>query len=137
LVFFAEDTFGDQFAWDGKQVLRFLAETGQKESLASDIEGWLLAISSDPARELGLETLENWTKTNGPVPPGNHLFPRTPLIAGGSLVPSEIVLIDPFENMRFKGNLARQIADVPDGAKVELVVGPAPPDIPDNTPPIC
>lgn len=126
LFFFAEDSFGDQFAWDGEQIVRFIAETGECEKFASDLEDWLEQIVSNPREELGLEVLKDWIKAKGPVPEGLHLFPRTPLVAGGSLDPSEIVTLDPFENMGFKASLAQQIADVPDGQQIELVVQPPP-----------
>lgn len=126
LFFFAEDTFGDQFAWDGEKVVRFLAETGEKEEFADDIDDWLHRIVANPEEELGLQTVEEWRAIHGSVLEGVHLFPRTPLVTGGSLDPLEIVMVDPFENMMFKGNLATQIADVPDGGQIELVVGPSP-----------
>lgn len=129
LFYFAEDTFGDQFAWDGEQVLRFLAETGECEEFAPDLEDWLQQIVSNPQEELGLEVLQDWIRENGAVPEGSHLFPRTPLVAGGSLDPSEIVTLDPFENMGFKGSFAQQIADLPDGQQIELTVQ-SPPDRP-------
>lgn len=124
LYFFAEDTFGDQFAWDGHQIVRFLAETGEREAFASDIESWLEKIVGNADEELGLTVLRNWIKANGPVPEGKHLFPRTPFVAGGATDPSNIVTIDPFENMKFKGYLAGQIANLPDGAQIELIVEP-------------
>jgi hypothetical protein len=80
-------------------------------------------LRRNPEEELGLNVLDDWIAVHGPVPEGVHLFPRTPLVAGGSLDPSEVVPIDPFENMRFKGHLATQIEDVPDGGQIDLVVG--------------
>jgi hypothetical protein len=122
LFFFAEDAFGNQFAWDGRAIIRFLAETGEREEFAPDIEKWLERIVSNPAVELGLAVLDDWIRVRDLVPEGKHLFPRTPLVAGGSTHPSEIVLLDPFENMAFKGSFARQIADVPDGTRIEIVI---------------
>lgn len=126
LFFFAEDTFGDQFGWDGSKVVRLLAETAQREDVAVDAGDLLARIVRNPEEELGLRVLDDWVAVHGPVPEGVHLFPRTPPVMGGSLDPSEIVSIDPFENMRFKGHLATQIADVPDGGRIELVVGRPP-----------
>jgi hypothetical protein len=120
LFFFAEDTFGDQFAWDGSQVVRFVAETGEREILNSDLVAFFKALVLDPDGELGLAVLDDWIKVNGPVPEGKHLFPSTPIVLGGSLDPSQIVPIDPFENMRFKADIATQIADVPDGERIRL-----------------
>lgn len=126
LFFFAEDSLGNQFAWDGRRVVRFLAETGEVEDMAADLEGFVSRICGEPEEELGLSVLERWARVHGPLPEGRHLFPRTPLVLGGSLNPSELVMVDPFESMAFKANLARQIADVPDGGQVELVVAPPP-----------
>jgi hypothetical protein len=122
LFFFAEDSFGDQFAWDGGQVIRFLAETGEREVIAATIAEWLARVIEDPQQELGLGPLEDWTRLNGPLPQGRHLFPRTPLILGGSLSPEDVATIDPYEDMSFKASLVRQLADVADGQRVELIV---------------
>lgn len=122
LFFFAEDAFGDQFAWNGQRVVRFLAETGEREDFAEDVFGALERITKNAEVELGLGVLEGWIAAHGPMPEGVHLFPRTPLVTGGSLDPSEVVTIDPFENMRFKAHLACQIAEIPDGGKIEFVV---------------
>jgi hypothetical protein len=123
LTFFAEDTFGDQFAWDGALFVRFEAETASRQPLGGSVEEFFGRILGNSEEELGLEVLNRWILAHGPVPEGVHLFPRTPLVLGGSLDPVDVVTIDPIENMRFKGSLVRQIADVPDGGQVELVVG--------------
>jgi hypothetical protein len=126
LFFFAEDSFGDQFAWDGEKVVRFLAETGKREEFSQGLGDCLQRIAKNPDEELGLGVLRDWIARKGAVQEGAHLFPRTPLVTRGSLDPSEVVVIDPFENMRFKASLARQIADVPDGGRIELIVGSPP-----------
>ncbi len=126
LVFFAEDAFGNQFCYkdSGTDIYSFLAETGQIRLFAPSLEMWVSRISEDPAGALKLPLLQEWQSEGGNLLKGTeHLCPTYPFITQAETVDVHTLYkIEGIEDMRYKGNFAYQIKDVPDGSKIQIKV---------------
>lgn len=124
LLFFAEDALQDQFCLSKKQtgVSRFDAETGRTAPLADTIESWANLILSNHRTETGWPLAREWQQKNGPLPTGKRLMPKTPFFLGGRYDVDNLWAGNPLEGMRFKGDLATQTRDLPEGAQARLKI---------------
>lgn len=123
LFFFSEDAFGNQFAFEGTQrVVRFLAETGERELIAESITEWLNILLAQPDEELSLWLVQDWNSVNTPIGPDQHLCPTVPFVVGGKFSREDLHAIDRNESMRFKADFAWQIRDRPDGTKLRFKI---------------
>lgn len=121
-LFFAEDVLGGQFAIREDKVLSFDPETGQTELIASSVEGWADRLLAGYEVLSGFPLAKRWQRAHGPLAPGVRLVPRIPFVLGGEFDVSNLYPLDAAEGMRVRGELAVQIRDLPDGAKVRYRV---------------
>lgn len=122
LFFFAENVLGDQFALSGEEIVSFSPETGEREALASSIGEWVDCILSDYNQLLAYPLAHEWQVINGPLGVGHRLIPKTPFVLGGEYDASNLYSIDAVIGMEVRAELATQIRDLPDGAKVRYRV---------------
>jgi hypothetical protein len=122
LVFFAEDVFGNQFAFEGDRVVYFDVENGRATPFANSFSEWLSIILEDPADTLQLMLYKNWLKKGERLEPSEHLCPTYPFIVKAEPPLHELHRVNSIEDMRYKGRFALQIKDVPDGAKIKIKV---------------
>jgi len=122
MLCFAEDIFGDQFCLRGGEICRFDAETGEVKPIADSLERWAKCVLDDYELLTGYPLAHEWQSRNGPLPAGKRLMPKIPFVLGGRFELANLSPIDAVSGMRSRGNLARQIRDLPDGARVELRV---------------
>jgi hypothetical protein len=120
--FFAEDFLGNQFGFDDQGVVRFLAETGDREPFGRTFEDWLEKLLSDPVEELELWLLDEWLCGNLQPTVGEHLCPKIPFVAKGPAESQNLYACGRVESMRFKGSFAHQIRNVPTGGQIDLRV---------------
>lgn len=121
-VFFAEDIFGGQFAFAGDAIVSFDPETGQAEPLARDLEGWAQRLLDDYPYLTGHELAHAWQKAHGRLAPGIRLLPKRPFVLGGRFELANLYAQGAVQGMRLRGDLARQLRDLPDGAKVQFTI---------------
>ena len=121
-LFFAEDAFGNQFCLHESQVCSFDAETGEMSKLARDIEGWAREILSDYTVLTGHPLMHQWQEKNGSIPTGTRLMPKIPFVLGGQYSLENLYSLSAVSAMKTRGNLARQLKDLPDGSQVEFRV---------------
>jgi len=121
-VFFAEDIFGGQFALADERVWVFDPETGEREQLGETLDAWARAVLGDFETLTGQPIAHAWQTAHGPLGAGKRLAPKTPFVAGGEFALSNLYAADAVEAMRFRGDLAQQIRNLPDGAKIELKI---------------
>ena len=124
----ARSVFGDLFLRDESgQVLRLDVSVGKLDKIA-DSEAEFRDVIEDPQKRdvwFG-ETDERGFAAKGLSPDVDQCIAfDIPLVfkEGGVRKP---YLIDIYENLSFLGDLNEQIANVPDGGKVKLIVGPRP-----------
>lgn len=121
-LFFAEDAFGGQFCIANDEVQRFEPETGNRERVASSIDEWTGVILADSEALTGWPLAHEWQQRFGALPNGKRLVPKLPFVLGGEFSSSNLHLLDGVKAMRFYGDIAVQIRDVPDGSSVRLRV---------------
>jgi hypothetical protein len=122
MLFFAEDAFGNQFCLHAGRVCSFDAETGALETLGKTIEEWIERILADYEVLTGFPLLHQWQVKHGAIPIGTRLMPKVPFVLGGQYALENLYVLNSVSGMKTRGNLARQIKDLPDGAQVEFRV---------------
>jgi hypothetical protein len=73
----------------------------------------------------GWPLAERWQDANGPLEAGHRLVPQIPFVLGGDFSAENLYSADDVVALRFRADIAKQIRDLPDGAKVRLRVGKA------------
>lgn len=122
LIFFAEDVFGNQFAFENRSVAYFNAETGQTTLFATSFSKWVSTVLDDPADTLQLMLYKSWLNKGERLEPSEHLCPTYPFVVKADPPLHELYRVSSMEDMRYKGNFAYQIKDVPDGAQIKIRV---------------
>jgi len=117
---FAQDCAGDQFLLRNGHVVRLLAETGEVESVAIDLQDFFAKVEEDPEEFLN-------SAPEHPLQPGQllHAYPPFCMRSGGpgySLRPCSAR-----EVIMFHADFAKQIAKVPDGGEIKIKVSPKAP----------
>lgn len=117
---FAMDAFGDIFVRHADGIARIDTETGDVGGTWGSPYDWLADVASNPDRTLGLRLLKEWENLNGPLAEGHRLTPKIPFVFGGSYDPMNIVSAPVSDILEFRSDIAHQIRDLPDGARVLL-----------------
>ena len=111
---FAQDLVGDQFLLRDGRVLRLSAETGELEPTQDSLRTFFEAIEQDIEGYLNLSL--RWK-----IQPGELLFAFPPFFAKESAQGGSRLKACPAEEViGIHADFARQIRDLPDGAKVEF-----------------
>jgi hypothetical protein len=118
LLFFAADAFGNLFGIDGDGIVFFDAETGDWIPWASTFEEWAGKILADRGETLGYPAMEAWQDANGPIDEGKRLLPKKGLVFGGTTELANLAAVDLVDSLGYRGDLATQIKDLPDGATI-------------------
>ncbi len=115
LTYFAEDVFGVQFAIGPDGICVFDYETGRREPCASNIHEWAGRIMDDSNVLTGQSIARAWQALHGEIPAGKRLYPKRPFMAGGAYSLENLYAGESIEAMRFRGYVAQQIRDLPEG----------------------
>ncbi len=118
LLCFAADIFGGQFCLADDGVYAFDPETGSRERISPDIEGWADCILTDYNYLTGYPLAHEWQKARGALPQGQRLVPKVPFVCGGPFEIGNLCPMDAIEAMCVRGELARQLKGVSDGASI-------------------
>jgi hypothetical protein len=124
LTFFAEDAFGDQYAYNGQggEVVVFEAELGRVAPAAPSFTAWLDALLADPRAVLPIELLERERAQGRRLEPGMQFFAYPPLFSVEAEQGVQVGHVDAVEAMRFRGGLAVQVRDLAPGTQVKIEV---------------
>jgi len=117
---FAEDVFGGQFVALRDGVYQFDPETGDLVQMASNIDGWARAILEDYELLTGYPLAHAWQQRFGAIRAGMRLLPKIPFVLGGEYVIDNLHALDKVKGMRWRGSIATQLRDLPDGAEVKI-----------------
>jgi hypothetical protein len=120
VLFFGEDTFGDQFCLNDGQICSFDAETAELQVLGCDLEAWAKRILEEYGLLTGYPLVHKWQKRHGPLLIGTRLMPKIPFVLGGEYALENFYTLTSVSAMKSRGNLARQIKNLPDGTQVEF-----------------
>jgi hypothetical protein len=122
MLFFAEDAFGNQFCLHDGQVCLFDAETGGLERKGRTLDEWAKLLLEDYKVLTGHPLLHEWQIRNGALPIGKRLIPKMPFVLGGQYAIENLYAIEAVSGMKARGNLARQIKNLPEGAEVQFQI---------------
>jgi hypothetical protein len=101
-------------------VCSFDPETGERKTLANDLSGWAAAVLQDYETLTAHPLAHTWQKANGPLPAGKRLLPKIPFVIGGAFALENLYAADVVKGMQFRGEVAVQLRDLPDGTEVEF-----------------
>ena len=116
----AEDCFGDQYLIRDGAVVHLSAETGDVEKLDMNWPEFLRHADEDPVEFLMLSQLVRFLGDGGKINPGQLLSVYPPFIAKECVNPS-LRAIPALERRSFLADFAKQIRDLPNGAKIQSV----------------
>jgi hypothetical protein len=119
---FAEEIFGRQFVVRDEKIAVFESETGDLEIIASSLEEWASKVLLDYNQMTGHPLAHEWQSIHGPLHPRHRLMAKRPFVLGGEYSIENLVSLDSIRVMKSLGNLAFQLHDLPDGAKVEFKI---------------
>jgi len=111
---FAQDIFGDQFLLRDEVVMRLFAESGEIEMMAEDIDEFFAAINIDLEGYLNVQP--------GQLEPGQLLLAYPPFCFEEASADIEFSPLPASEVIKFHAQLAAQLKDVPEGAKIEFKI---------------
>lgn len=125
MLFFAEDAYGNQFAISKGEVVLFYSEFAEIEFISKSISEWAEILLSDWRGFTGYELAHDWQCQHRPLREGERLTPKVPFVIGGKYETSNLYAGRSVDVMRFRGSLAQQLANIPDGAPVNLEITPS------------
>jgi hypothetical protein len=102
LTFFAEDAFGDQFAYRNGKVVRFRALVGGIAAMQSTIDEWLEAVLLDPGYMLHQRVFDECVRRYGPLPRGGHFVPIGPVGEDQVIDPANCQVMPARDSMEMK-----------------------------------
>jgi hypothetical protein len=120
--YFAEDVFGGQFAIvdGGESIVSFDPETADSQVIADGIDAWAQMVLEDSDYLTGHSLARAWQERHGALQPGSRLLPKVPFVAGGKYELDNLYVSDAADGMRFRGEIARQIATLPEGTPIRF-----------------
>lgn len=121
-LFFAEDVFGQQFGILDNAIHFVDTETGQSEEFAGDFEEWASKMLDEYEVHTGYPLAQEWQEKHGSLAIGHRLVPKIPFVCGGEYQLGNLHSGESVKAMRFRGDLAQQIKDLPDGTEIEFKV---------------
>ena len=109
---FAQDLFGDQFLLRDGAVSANSRQTAELERMADDLDEFWNGIETDFSAYLNVNA--------GELNPGELVLAYPPFCVEESEANIDFSKIPAFECIQFHANLARQLKDVPEGAKIKF-----------------
>lgn len=119
---FATDIFDNQFSIHKNEIHIFDAETGELRWIASSLEAWAAEVLTNYNELTGWNFARDWQCAHGAMKDRERLYPIKPFVLGGDYDIGNFRSLDSAQIMRNSGNIARQIANMPDGGTVELTI---------------
>lgn len=117
---FGQDCLGDQFILRDNTVHRLSGESGELESTELSFKEFLNRAVTAPVEFLGLQPLLQFENEGGRLEPGRSLAAFPPFIMKESGSGVSLRSVPTLERISFLANLARQLAEVPDGGQVKI-----------------
>jgi hypothetical protein len=119
---FGEDCMGDQFLLRDAMVVRLLAETGDIQPAHVDLSEFLKRAETEPLEFLRMHPLLQYERDGGVLAPGQLLAAYPPFFAQEAGEGVTLRAISTEERRPFLADVARQVRDLPDGARITFVV---------------
>jgi hypothetical protein len=120
LRFFAEEAFGNLYAYGPTGIVFFDIESAESTVVAANFEGWTNYIANDTDYATGRRLLDQWSAIHGPLPFGSRLCPKKLFILGGKYEVGNLYAVDWARNLEFHAEVSRQLKNLPEGTKVKI-----------------
>ncbi len=126
-VCFGQDCLGDQFFLRTRflrdpVVYRLFGESGELKNLKLNFDDFLRKAVESPVEFLGLQPLLRFEAEGGRLSPDQLLSAYPPFVFNESGQGVLLRAIPKLERIGFLACMARQLADVPDGGSVRIVI---------------
>lgn len=120
---FAQDVFGNQFAFKDGGVVFFNIETGEQEPISKNFGSWVDTIFNDIDYYTGI-SLINLLEPNvkEDLSHGFRLCPKYPFVLGGEYQLDNLYLKYFDENIKYNSSIAKQIYNLKDGQSINLII---------------
>jgi hypothetical protein len=109
LTFFAEDAFGDQFAYRGGKIVRMRTLAGGLEVTHASITEWIEAVLLEPEYMLNAKLFRACVARLGGLPHGGHIVPTNQLSTGEPLDPEHVTVMPSRDSMEVKAVMASRV----------------------------
>jgi hypothetical protein len=109
LTFFAEDAFGDQFAYRGGKIVRLRTLAGGIEVLHASLTEWIEAVLLEPEYVLNAKLYRACIAQLGPLPHGGHIVPTNQISTGEPLDPQHVAVTPARDSMEVKAVMAARV----------------------------
>ncbi|MDX2173675.1 MAG: hypothetical protein SFY56_11190 [Bacteroidota bacterium] len=119
---FASDLFGNQFCWNGYEIIFFNNETCEMEPLAKNFREWVNVILEDINYFTGNSILNLWEEIMLPLEFSEKLVPIKPFVLGGEYHPNNLRPLNFIESIKYNSEIAKQIFDLPDGTEIKIEI---------------
>lgn len=121
LFSFGQEVFGNQFAFDKSDgsIVLFNVETGDRERLSDDFEGWLKYLIENLDYLTGNGFVKSWCEVNS-FHYNQRLVPKVPFVIGGEYEMKNFYASAFPKFLLYYADLAKQIHNLKDGEKVRL-----------------
>lgn len=120
--FFAEDIFGGQFCYFDSKIYQFDPETGEAIFMADSLEEWAKKILENYNVLTGYQLAHDWQTKHGQLAYKKRLLPTKLFVLGGEYNSENLGDVDSVEAMQFRGSVAQQIKDLPDGTQINFSI---------------
>lgn len=111
--------FGNQFCIVDDWICFFDAETAAIEKWCQTIYEWAAKVLENFNVTTGYPLAHEWQARQGALAPGRRLVPKVPFVLGADYKLENLFACDAARGMRARGDVAVQIASVPDGSTVQ------------------
>lgn len=108
LTFFAQDAFGNQFAYRAGKIVRFRVLSGKVEAMYATLREWLEAVILEPDYLLNRRAFQACVQRHGPLPYGGHFCPTTPLVDGAPIDPEHVEVLPTRDSMERQARVVAQ-----------------------------
>jgi hypothetical protein len=121
--FFAEDLFGQLYAFRDSKVFLFFIDAAEYELVADSFEDWIDIVINDPDYYLGYTFAQTADpQTLKKLSEGYRMGATMPFVLGGAYNMENLRLKHYRENLEFSASIAHQISGVPDGTPIQFKI---------------
>jgi hypothetical protein len=123
LIVFAQDIFGNQFAFNQniEKIVFFNIETGEQEAVASSFIEWISVLLNDLEYFTGLNLVVSWKKKNS-LAFDERLCAKKPFVIGGEYSLNNLYASKFPDYLVANANIAWQVYNLPDGTDIKLKI---------------
>jgi hypothetical protein len=90
--------------------------------MADTLEEWCKKILENYNFLTGHQLAHDWQSKYGKLAYKKRLIPKQLFVLGGEFTIENLGDVDALESMQYRGSIAQQIKDLPDGSKIDMKI---------------